>query len=229
MKHRKAVLRRVLAELAALCLCAVLLFGTAVPAFAAGAAVTVKVDDARLLQELAGGANISLSLYRIAGRSGGEWNYAEAPAFAGLAGQINAYELALQGGHTPGLSVLKAITGVIAGGGVTPVAARSFSPDGRVTFDGLPEGLYFFAKAAGPDLLIIQSAIIPVPFTFKGAVLPSGIETTAKVEWGTVPPPSPPPSVPNPPVPKRGEIIMNDYDTSLGIAVVFNHVGDCYE
>ena len=152
MKHRKAVLRRVLAELAALCLCAVLLFGTAVPAFAAGAAVTVKVDDARLLQELAGGTNVSLRLYKIAGRSGGEWNYAEAPAFAGLAGQINAYELALQGGHTPGLSVLAAITGVIAGGGVTPVAEKSFSADGRVYLKIRNVNVELYADLKDPEL-----------------------------------------------------------------------------
>ena len=244
MKHKNAVLRRALTGLTALCLCAVLLFGTAVPAFAAGATVTIKVDDARLLKELAGGTNVSLRLYKIAGRNASGWNYAEAPAFAGLSSAINAYETALQSGTTPSLTVLSAITAVIAGGGVTPTPVpRSFSSGGSVTFDGLSEGLYFFVKAAGPELLAIQSAIVPVPYTFKGAVLPSGIVTTAKVEWGTVPPP-PPPSPPpyrppvnpnppappvNPPVPQQGEIIIDDYDTPLGIAIETNHVGDCYE
>jgi hypothetical protein len=201
------------------------------------------VDDARLLKELAGGTNVSLRLYKIAGRNASGWNYAEAPAFAGLSSAINAYETALQNGTTPSLTVLSAITAVIAGGGVTPVATRSFSSGGSVTFDGLSEGLYFFVKASGPELLAIQSAIVPVPYTFKGAVLPSGIVTTAKVEWGTVPPP-PPPSPPpyrppvnpnppappvNPPVPQQGEIIIDDYDTPLGIAIETNHVGDCYE
>ena len=39
MKNRKAVLHRALTGLAVLCLVAVLLFGTAVPAFASGAVV----------------------------------------------------------------------------------------------------------------------------------------------------------------------------------------------
>ena len=243
MKHKNAVLRRALTGLAALCLCAVLLFGTAVPAFAAGATVTIKVDDARLLKELAGGTNVSLRLYKIAGRNASGWNYAEAPAFAGLSSAINAYETALQNGTTPSLTVLSAITAVIAGGGVTPTPVpRSFSSGGSVTFDGLSEGLYFFVEASGPELLNIQSAIVPVPYTFKGAVLPSGIVTTAKVEWGTVPPyipptppytppvnPNPPAPPVNPPVPQQGEIIIDDYDTPLGIAIETNHVGDCYE
>ena len=243
MKHKNAVLRRALTGLAALCLCAVLLFGTAVPAFAAGATVTIKVDDARLLKELAGGTNVSLRLYKIAGRNASGWNYAEAPAFAGLSSAINAYETALQNGTTPSLTVLSAITAVIAGGGVTPTPVpRSFSSGGSVTFDGLSVGLYFFVKASGPELLNIQSAIVPVPYTFKGAVLPSGIVTTAKVEWGTVPPyipptppytppvnPNPPAPPVNPPVPQQGEIIIDDYDTPLGIAIETNHVGDCYE
>ena len=241
MKHKNAVLRRALTGLTALCLCAVLLFGTAVPAFAAGATVTIKVDDARLLKELAGGTNVSLRLYKIAGRNASGWNYAEAPAFAGLSSAINAYEMALQNGTTPSLTVLSAITSVIASSGVTPVATRSFSSGGSVTFDGLSEGLYFFVKGSGPELLTIQSAIVPVPYTFKGAILPSGIVTTAKVEWGTIPPyipPTPPYTPPvnppfnppvNPPVPQQGEIIIDDYDTPLGIAVEMNHVGDCYE
>ena len=243
MKHKKSFSVRLLPGVMVLCLCAALLLGSAMPAHAASATITIHVDDTRLLQELNKGAKVSLSLYKIAGRSGSAWNYAEAPAFAGLSGRINAYELALQRGITPDLSVLSGISAVIASSGVIPVATRSFSADGRVTFDGLSEGLYFFAMAVGPELLTIQSAIVPVPYTFKGAVLPSGIVTTAKVEWGTVPPP-PPPSPPpyrppvnpnppappvNPPVPQQGEIIIDDYDTPLGIAIETNHVGDCYE
>ncbi len=241
MKQKKTFPVRLLPGLMVLCLCATLLLGSAMPAHAASATITIHVDDTRLLQELANGTNVSLRLYKIAGRNASGWNYAEAPAFAGLSSAINAYEMALQNGTTPDLTVLAGIYAVLAGGGVGPVATRSFSSDGSVTFDGLSEGLYYFVMASGPELLTIQSAIVPVPYTFKGAVLPSGIETTAKVEWGTVPPvipPTPPYRPPvnppinppvNPPVPQQGEIIIDDYDTPLGIAVETNHVGDCYE
>ena len=250
MKEKNAVHSRALRGLAVLCLCAVLLLGTAGSAFAAGSLVTIKVDDTRLLQELKSGTEVSLSLFKIAGRTGSGWNFAEAPLFAGLSDRITAYEAALQKGSRPSdTELLSDIADLILKNStsVKPVATKRFSASGSLSYDGLSEGLYFFAEASGPDQLRITNAIIPVPFTYAGKVLPSGIETTMKVEWIPDPTPSYIPVIPvvpytpptnpntpiapavNPPAQNANEIIIEDYDTPLGIAVEFNHVGDCYE
>ena len=251
MKIGKAGYMRAVKTLAVVCLCAVLLLGTAAPASAMDGSLTVKVDDTRLLQELAAGAKVTVALYKIAGRTGTDkdykWQFVDEAGlttpFAGLADRIEAYETAIRNDRTPDTSLLTVLEALIQSGVARPVEMGAFSSTGRVFFDDLPEGLYFFMMTSGPKLLKVKSAIVPVPFVFKGAVLYKGIETTAKVEWSTTPPVPPPPSPPpytppvnpNPPInppanpPQQNEIIIEDYDTPLGIAIEFNHVGDCYE
>lgn len=251
MKNRKAVLRRSLSALAALCLCAVLLFGTAAPASAQNGSLTVKVDDSRLLKALSDGTRVIAALYKIAGRTGSdrdyEWSFVDEQGlttpFAAFATRLVAYEDAIRNDRSPDTSLLADVEELIRSGVAKPVGMGNFSASGSVTFDNLPEGLYFFMMISGPSLLQMTSAVVPVPYVFRGSALYGGIETTAKVEWGTVPPPPSPvpspytppnPVIPinppaNPPQPVQGETIIDDYDTPLGVAVEMNHMGDCYE
>ena len=271
MKNRKAVLRRAVTGLAALCLVAVLLFGTASPALpAVTGQMILKVDNEQILSLLKKGEKITLSLYKLSGRTGDylnpEWTYVDPFDFASLADRISAYEEKVRTDKYPDDdTLLKEIEKLIKDKDVKAVDTGDFSRDGTVEFDGnepdgLKEGLYFFMMTAGPSRVSIKSAIVPVPFVYKTAMYYSPIELTVKgsvTPTPPTPPPSPtptttpiprptptpyippytPPVNPNPPInppvnppqQNQNEIIIDDYDTPLGIAVEFNHVGDCYE
>ena len=260
MKYRKAVLRRALTGLAALCLVAVLLFGTASPAMPAVTGhMILKVDNEQILSLLKKGEKITLSLYKLSGRTGDyldpEWTYVDPFDFASLADRISAYEEKVRTDKYPDDdTLLKEIEKLIKDKGVKAVDTGDFSRDGTVEFDGnepdgLKEGLYFFMMTAGPSRVSIKSAIVPVPFVYKTAMYYSSIELTVKGSVSPTPPtpppsvtptptptpyipptnPNPPPPPVNPPQQNQNEIIIDDYDTPLGIAVEFNHVGDCYE
>ena len=268
MKHRKAVLRRVLAELAALCLCAVLLFSTASPAFpVVTGRMVLKIENTAILRLLQNGAKITISLYKLADRSEDYlkpvWIVAETSAFADYQQKLTEYEeIVRNNGYPDDRSLLRNIEGIIAdrSKNVQAVATGDFSRDGTLTFSGLHEGLYFFMMSDGPSRVSISSTIVPVPFVYKGpesehyAMFYDPMELSVKSSVTPdppYPPPSPspsptptpyippytPPVNPNPPInppvnppqPNQNEIIIEDYDTPLGIAVEFNHVGDCYE
>ena len=257
MKNRKAVLRRAVTGLAALCLVAVLLFGTASPAMPEVTGhMILKVDNEQILAMLKNGEKITLSLYRLSGRSGDylnpKWNFVDPFDFASLADRISAYEAKVRTDKYPNDDdLLKEVEDLIKKNNVKVVDSGDFSRDGTVEFDGnepdgLKEGLYFFMMTAGPSRVSIKSAIVPVPFVYKTAMYYSSIELTVKGSVSPTPPPSvtptptpthyipptnrnPPPPPVNPPQQNQNEIIIDDYDTPLGIAVEFNHVGDCYE
>ena len=266
MKNRKAMLRRAVTGLAALCLVAVLLFGTASPAFpVVTGQMILKVDNEQILSLLKKGEKITLSLYKLSGRTGDylnpEWTYVDPFDFASLADRISAYEEKVRTDKYPDDdTLLKEIEKLIKDKGVKAVASGNFSKEGVVTFNDRDEGLYFFMMTDGPSRVHIKSAIVPVPFVYKTAMYYSPIELTVKgsvTPTPPTPPPSPtptttpvprptptpyippytPPVNPNPPInppvnppqQNQNEIIIDDYDTPLGIAVEFNHVGDCYE
>lgn len=213
MRHKMTAHSRVLKGFMVLCLCTVFLLGMAETVFAEDGTVAMKVDDTRLLRELGNGVNVSVGLYRLAGRTGEAWNFAEVPAFESFASRLTSYELALQSGSTPDLALLTTLSNQIRDNGINAVATGRFPAAGSLTFENLPEGLYFLQMTQGPQLLQFQSAIIPVPFTFRGSVHYQDIGMTLKVEWGR----------------NGGPTIIPEYDTPLGIGVTINHVGDCYE
>ena len=70
MKH-KGKMRRALKGLLLVFLCAVLLLGSAESALAFTGSVNIKVKDAKLLAALQKGANVQLTLYRLAERTAG--------------------------------------------------------------------------------------------------------------------------------------------------------------
>ena len=71
MKNRKAVHFKALTGFIWLCLCAVLLFGTASPAFSeiTGRMILSIKDNAEIMSRLKNGDEITISLYRLAGRT----------------------------------------------------------------------------------------------------------------------------------------------------------------
>ncbi len=245
MKNIKAVLGGALRGLAALCLCTVLLLDMAVPAFTdVIGEIIIKVDNESLLKMLAGGTKITLCLYRLAGRTGDylspEWVFAETPEFADLAARITEYESRVRtDGYPDDDTLLDDIESVISEKHVTPVSTGEFSEDGTVTFSGLSEGMYFFMMTDGPARVKIKSAIVPVPFVYKGGMHYDPIELTAKAEISPTPPTPTPPGPPTPPTPtptkpvnppqKQKKAVVDGYDVPLGIAAEINHVGDCYE
>ena len=270
MKNRKAVLRRAVTGLAALCLVAVLLFGTASPAFpVVTGRMILKIENTDILRFLQNGDKITISLYKLADRSGDYldplWRVAETSAFADYQQKLTDYEkIVRDNGYPDDRTLITTIENIIAdkSKNVQAVASGDFSRDGTLTFSGLGEGLYFFMMTAGPSRVSIKSAIVPVPFVYKGpeskhyAMFYDPMNLSIKGEVSPTPP-TPPPSVtptprptptpyippyippvnPNPPInppvnppqQNQNEIIIDDYDTPLGIAVEFNHVGDCYE
>ena len=233
MKHRKSG-RGVTAGLMLVFLCAVLLLGTASPALALNGSVTVRVDNERLLKALHEGETVILNLYKLAGKDSSGWTYGDTPSFAGISEDLCRYEEALQAGATPDLKTLDKISKLIKANDIKPLKTQKFSSAGMLTFDNLPEGLYYYMLADRVTVdgytLTMQGAIVPVPFIYKGDVL-YGMETKAKADWMRPVPPAPP-SVPTPtpsgpvstPVPR-----IVDYGIPLGIDVIINHVGDCYE
>lgn len=272
MKKRKVIMRRAVTGVAVLCLCAVLLFGTASPALPdVTGQMILKVDNEDILALLSGGSRITLSLYRLSGRTGDylkpEWTYVDPFDFVSLATRISDYEEKVRTDKYPDDdALLKEIEDLIARNSVRAVASGAFSVAGSVAFSDLKEGLYFFMMTEGPERVSIKSAIVPVPFVYKTAMHHSPIELTVKGEVSPAPPeptptptptptstptptptpvPTPTPYIPpyippvnpnppinppvNPPQQNQNEIIIDDYDTPLGIAVEFNHVGDCYE
>ena len=257
MKNRKAVHFKALTGFIWLCLCAVLLFGTASPAFSeiTGRMILSIKDNAEIMSRLKNGDEITISLYRLAGRTGDYldpvWTFVNPRDFADLATGITDYELAVRTDGYPkdADGLLNNVAKVIADSGIEAAASGKFSKDGTFTFTGLQEGLYFFMMTAGPDRVKIKSTIVPVPFVYKRAMFYDPIELTVKGEVIPRPPitpsptprPTPTPYIPpvnpnppinppvNPPQQNQNEIIIDDYDTPLGIAVEMNHVGDCYE
>ena len=257
MKNRKAVHFKALTGFIWLCLCAVLLFGTASPAFSeiTGRMILSIKDNAEIMSRLKNGDEITISLYRLAGRTGDYldpvWTFVNPRDFADLATEITDYELAVRTDGYPKNAdgLLNNIAKVIADSDIEAAASGKFSRDGTVTFKDMQEGLYFFMMTAGPERVKIKSAIVPVPFVYKRAMHYDPIELTVKGEVIPRPPitpsprprPTPTPYIPpvnpnppinppvNPPQQNQNEIIIDDYDTPLGIAVEMNHVGDCYE
>lgn len=101
--------------------------------------------------------------------------------------------------------------------------------------------VYYRAMYYDPLDLTVKTVVnTDPPTTSPPVITPTPTPTTTPTPTPTptrTPPPYTPPGPPNPPInppvnppqPNQNEIIIDDYDTPLGIAVEMNHVGDCYE
>lgn len=232
--HEKSLQRALTGVLFGL-LCAVILLSAASSALAINGSVTIKVDDKNLLKVLQNGTEVSVNLYKLADKDGDEFVYGKTPSFAGISEDLKKYEQALQEGSTPDLSTLAKVEKLIKANSIKPVDTKKFSAGGTLMFGNLPEGLYFYQLAGSVKVegstLVMQSAIVPVPFIYKGNVL-YGMETLAKVDWDKPPTPTPPtPPTPTPNVPSYRATPTPEVVTieSLGVDAIINHVGDCYE
>ena len=96
--------------------------------------------------------------------------------------------------------------------------------------------VYKTAMYYSPIELTVKGSVTPTPPTPPPSPTPTTTPIPRPTPTPYIPPyippvnPNPPINPPvNPPQQNQNEIIIDDYDTPLGIAVEFNHVGDCYE
>ena len=183
--------RRSISILTAVLLCSVMLLCLAAPATAINGSLTIKLEDPDMLAAIRSGATVSLSLYRIAGRIGSDWTFADpdVQAFSDLAKYIRAYESAIWGGSRDSATLTRISDRIdridpITGKSVEAVSTKQIPADGTVVFENLPEGIYFYRSTdrvyVDREILTLQSAVVPVPFIYDGNVL-YGITASPKV------------------------------------------------
>ena len=148
------------------------------------------------------GQKIVMSMYRIAQKGAeGDQDWRVLPVYAELTEQILEIENDLRAGKEEAHKidpVLEKIHTMIQEAEITPITTSTMDEDGGTRFSGLSDGIYYTEVTQGPPELLVQSPLLPIPFTYLGAVTYS-IVTKPKITEVTTPTvTTAPPATPTP-------------------------------
>ncbi|MBR1685807.1 MAG: hypothetical protein IJ708_11780, partial [Clostridia bacterium] len=150
------------------------------------------------------GRQIVMSMYRIASQgTDGDADWMVLPVYAGLADQIREIESDLREGKEEAHKidpVLEEIHTMIQNGNIAPILTSVMDENGVTEFSNLENGIYYTEVSQGPEKLLMQTPLLPIPFTYLGTVTYS-IVTKPKLTEITSPTSTPKPTLTPKPTP----------------------------